>query len=849
MNYALANLSLNVNANVSPAKLAMVDFSDTARESMLQSAKSVEAFQADLMRAANDLQMAAQDMSAQMQTANQAIVSGSEQSRRALEQLDKQARNVKMDHVAAEAKQAFHEAADGVDSDARAKFDSSVEWVEGKLKILAISVAAGAVVAGGGAIYAAYRVLKASMGFIEGLFTGASYKSDAIDELIATNNQVKALQENLLISARDAGALLDVFRRLGGDKDSYVSVFQDAAKAMRGNTDELDRLGVKYKDQNGHLLQTGEFLQNVKNALDEYTEGYDRNAAAAAMGVGSYTAINEALKVTQAELQASKDRMDDFVVAIGPQEQAEVARYEQAMRNFNNEMHLTSQGFKRAIADNIMPALTDLAEFFSSGWSFVVRAFRYSMATITSLLYGLKTVADIVVDAIKGGFGALQSVFLGTSEGLYRLVTGDFSGAFDAFKRGFAGAAAAASKSFDEMVADAVKNRDRMLMAWGLDDRNDNTPRQPKGGKTFVPAQKPDKDTISQYKNFLDELDRSIAKLNENEYAAKRLQAQQLALKEGITDLSGAYDRINRLQRAESAKVVDAYVQKLAEETSLYAAQTQILQLNGVEQDVASQALQRRRAAEEAILQAKKSGKPLTDEAIARLRAETEATVALESAQIRARDTMQRSASFGAQKALADYQHAATDAAKNAESFIVGSLQRQEDALIEFAKTGKLSYRDLFSFMAEEYLRQMIRMQTAQLMGGSSGLLGNLASAFFQGNTGMAASVANALPGDALDSLINLTGGFGTIPGFANGLPYVPYDGYIAKLHKGEGVLTAQDNAVRRTSSGAMHFDFSGQTLNVGQGVSRSEMYAAQQQSNAAVEARMRRLMQQKVFG
>ena len=30
--------------------------------------------------------------------------------------------------------------------------------------------------------------------------------------------------------------------------------------------------------------------------------------------------------------------------------------------------------------------------------------------------------------------------------------------------------------------------------------------------------------------------------------------------------------------------------------------------------------------------------------------------------------------------------------------------------------------------------------------------------------------------------------------GFANGLPFVPWDGYIAMLHRGERVLTASQN-------------------------------------------------------
>ena len=43
-----------------------------------------------------------------------------------------------------------------------------------------------------------------------------------------------------------------------------------------------------------------------------------------------------------------------------------------------------------------------------------------------------------------------------------------------------------------------------------------------------------------------------------------------------------------------------------------------------------------------------------------------------------------------------------------------------------------------------------------------------------------------------------------------NGLDYVPYDGYVAKLHKGEAVLTAEENANRNGKNGDIINNFYG---------------------------------------
>lgn len=174
--------------------------------------------------------------------------------------------------------------------------------------------------------------------------------------------------------------------------------------------------------------------------------------------------------------------------------------------------------------------------------------------------------------------------------------------------------------------------------------------------------------------------------------------------------------------------------------------------------------------------------------------------------------------------AMGKYLRDIGDQTKAAEQLVTGSMQRMEDAIVTFAKTGKLSFADVFSFMAEEYLRNMIRMaEKKYLLDGA-------------GNFSLS----------GLGSALSGIGSFFGFTGHANGLSSVPYDGYPAILHEGERVMTKQENN-SRGSSGIV-IDASTRIDSVGAGVSRGEMHAAVSQANAASEKRIRRLMQQGVL-
>ncbi len=81
---------------------------------------------------------------------------------------------------------------------------------------------------------------------------------------------------------------------------------------------------------------------------------------------------------------------------------------------------------------------------------------------------------------------------------------------------------------------------------------------------------------------------------------------------------------------------------------------------------------------------------------------------------------------------------------------------------------------------------------TAAIVGGLSPVLQSLSTADYLAKN-LAATLA-ALDGATVTLTTSVEGGTAVDGSFANGLANVPYDGFIAELHKGERVLTAEEN-------------------------------------------------------
>ena len=147
------------------------------------------------------------------------------------------------------------------------------------------------------------------------------------------------------------------------------------------------------------------------------------------------------------------------------------------------------------------------------------------------------------------------------------------------------------------------------------------------------------------------------------------------------------------------------------------------------------------------------------DEAIARITAAS--AVITERRQQAAQAIYDEQNSFvsGWSRALSEYAATATNAATQAQNIFSTVTKSIEDSFVNFAKTGKLSVKDLFKTIVETILRSQVQQLLARTFGGGFGggggsILGSLFAGFFA-NGGSIPSGKFGVVGEAGPELVS----------------------------------------------------------------------------------------------
>lgn len=236
-----------------------------------------------------------------------------------------------------------------------------------------------------------------------------------------------------------------------------------------------------------------------------------------------------------------------------------------------------------------------------------------------------------------------------------------------------------------------------------------------------------------------------------------------------------------------------------------------------------------------------------------RIKASLDAALADQKMYYEALAAAQADWTVGASRAFNNYLANAANAAATSEDMFTKAFKGAEDAIVRFVRTGKLEFSDLIDSIIEDMIRAEVQAMASNIFGtgtgtgsGGGGGSGNFMGTLFNilgpmlgGSTAAAAGTAAATgigygtAGTAAATAFAWFAGV-PVPVLDRGMDYVPYDGMPAILHKGERVMTAEENRSGGGGNITIH-----QNLSIGAGVSYNEMIQALAVSNTHLERKL----------
>jgi len=673
-----------------------------------------------------------------------------------------------------------------------------------------------------------------------------------IEGVIKSAAGLQQLSERTGSTVESLSGLASIAKLSGTDAESLAGGLQKLSKAMvdaqaggKNTAAAFASLGISTADLKN--ASPAEVFEKIARAQASYADGADKVAALQALlGKGGANLLPVMKDLAEAgELQAK--------VTTEQAQQADA--YEKTLVR----LQAAQGGIYKRIAFELLPVMSAFAEQMLSsakstgGLKGAVddlsanNALRtWAQGVALAMGYAVEAVTGLIktVRALGGSFEAVFADLkvLGTF-----LSNGGPAGlAFDGPRKALAQAlqernatVEAANKRYVDLW-----NYDGTAFTRGLQARFDAQNGGAGGGRGFVNPDLANKLKAPNFRppesesgmgregdKFIESLQRQYEQQTKNRFEMLRLEAAQKGVAAGAEVWISKLEMVETKERqlkdfaeqtarieAERARQGDSQTQGMALVQTL-SDQTKMLALNATQQRRVTELRKLDALAIKALGDATQDTLPEVIKQFETMRAKLNA--ALDDLEARERELAGSSAE-GARRAFEAYAEGAANAAKSTEDLVGGALQRLEDALVTFVKTGKLSFSDLFTYMAEEYIRAQIRMSIADFLPGGKGA----------GGTSLLAMGVSWLKG---------------VSGYANGLPYVPYDNFPAVLHEGERVLTKAEAGAAGSGRGVA-FDFSGQTLNVGQGVSRAEVSAALARNNAEMQAQIRRQMREGVL-
>lgn len=529
----------------------------------------------------------------------------------------------------------------------------------------------------------------------------------AVDSVAA----LKDMSEQTGASVQSLSAISAVAKITGMDMESLGGALGKLAVNMEATggpsekvRDALNRIGLSAKDMAG--LDTGAMFIKIAEAMNKYEDsGVKAAVATEIFGKQGRTLLPLFNDMAEAGTLAAKTTAEQAEAADAFDKNLKRLQISQdsLFKSISMEVLPAANAFVEALtaastsSDGLRGSVDGLAEDGS------IQAWSESAAT------GLALVIDSL-DVLQRGFQVTGKFIGAQAAQIALLLQGEFK---------------AAGQVMTEYYADYEKIANKSYLSGRLQDRlGAGASAAAVSGALNKPLLDSNAGNAAANKagdGFLEGLEARIKKADQGEYAMLRLQAAEKGVLEAAAPL------IDQLKRLDEARAVESYRDSLATQNIELEYQASLIGKTATEVALLNVQHKAELDLKKQIEQIERTKGSISAQSIAEMQAAMEASVAIQQASVTSRLTIERRWENGASKAFREYSDNAANAAKSTEQLFNNAFTNMENALVQFAMTGKLNFTNL----ANGIIADIIRMQAQAAAAGMAKFLGQAIGSVF----------------------------------------------------------------------------------------------------------------------
>lgn len=281
------------------------------------------------------------------------------------------------------------------------------------------------------------RGLSAAMtGAVAGLAAGlAGAVVSGVGQLTAKLGEVKEaavewgveniqLARTMGITATEASVLSIAVGDVYGSTKQLEQATGLITQKLNTKEEAFRRLGVATRDSNGNFRDSLEIFLDVTKKLNDMKSGTDRNLEGVRIFGRAWGQLQDVMSLSREGMEEARKKAEELGLVMGVESAERIAKYRAGMNDVGDVM----TGIKVAISRELMPAATELSNWFSSIGPEAVEKMRQAAVIFTGVVSAFKTAfmlmyetaalavnntVDLLVSLAKAGKAAIQFDFEG----------------------------------------------------------------------------------------------------------------------------------------------------------------------------------------------------------------------------------------------------------------------------------------------------------------------------------------------------------------------------------------------------------------------------------------------------